>query len=45
MFDHFDYYAAYLLDPDGHNIEVVHRSAETRARWSWLGRGLSIHKQ
>jgi catechol 2,3-dioxygenase-like lactoylglutathione lyase family enzyme len=36
-----DYYAAYLLDPDGHNIEAVHRSAETRAGWSWLGIGLS----
>ena len=35
-----DYYAAYLLDPDGHNVEAVHRSAETRSRWSWLGRGL-----
>jgi catechol 2,3-dioxygenase-like lactoylglutathione lyase family enzyme len=31
-----DYYAAYLLDPDGHNIEAVHRSAETRAGWSWI---------
>jgi len=31
-----DYYAAYLLDPDGHNVEAVHRSPETRARWSWL---------
>ncbi len=35
-----DYYAAYLLDPDGHNVEAVHRSPETRARWSWLGIGL-----
>ena len=35
-----DYYAAYLLDPDGHNIEAVHRSPETRATWSWLGMGL-----
>lgn len=35
-----DYYAAYLLDPDGHNIEAVHRSEATRARWSWLGMGL-----
>jgi catechol 2,3-dioxygenase-like lactoylglutathione lyase family enzyme len=34
-----DYYAAYLLDPDGHNVEAVHRSAETRARWTWLRRG------
>jgi catechol 2,3-dioxygenase-like lactoylglutathione lyase family enzyme len=31
-----DYYAAYLLDPDGHNIEAVHRSEETRAAWSWI---------
>ena len=35
-----DYYAAYLLDPDGHNIEAVHRSPETRADWTWLGAGL-----
>lgn len=35
-----DYYAAYLLDPDGHNVEAVHRSAETRSRWAWLGAGL-----
>ena len=35
-----DYYAAYLLDPDGHNVEAVHRSEEERARWTWLGRGL-----
>jgi predicted lactoylglutathione lyase len=35
-----DYYAAYLLDPDGHNVEAVYRSAETRARWGWLGAGL-----
>ena len=35
-----DYYAAYLLDPDGHNVEAVHRAAETRAGWSWLGRWL-----
>jgi catechol 2,3-dioxygenase-like lactoylglutathione lyase family enzyme len=34
-----DYYAAYLLDPDGHNVEAVHRSAGTRAGWSWLRRG------
>ena len=34
-----DYYAAYLLDPDGHNVEAVHRSPETRARWSWLRTG------
>ena len=31
-----DYYAAYLLDPDGHNVEAVHRSAETRAGWASL---------
>ena len=35
-----DYYAAYLLDPDGHNIEAVHRSPETRVDWNWLGAGL-----
>jgi catechol 2,3-dioxygenase-like lactoylglutathione lyase family enzyme len=35
-----DYYAAYLLDPDGHNVEAVHRSKETRSRWKWLARGL-----
>ena len=35
-----DYFAAYLLDPDGHNVEAVHRSPETRARWDWLGIGL-----
>lgn len=35
-----DYYAAYLRDPDGHNIEAVHRSDATRAGWSWLGMGL-----
>src|SRR5688572_7436206 len=34
-----DYFAAYLLDPDGHNVEAVHRSEVTRAGWSWLGRG------
>jgi catechol 2,3-dioxygenase-like lactoylglutathione lyase family enzyme len=31
-----DYYAAYLLDPDGHNVEAVHRDPETRAGWGWL---------
>ena len=31
-----DYYAAYLLDPDGHNVEAVHRNPETRAGWTWL---------
>jgi catechol 2,3-dioxygenase-like lactoylglutathione lyase family enzyme len=36
-----DYYAAYLLDPDGHNVEAVFRSAETRAGWTWLGAGLA----
>jgi catechol 2,3-dioxygenase-like lactoylglutathione lyase family enzyme len=35
-----DYYAAYLLDPDGHNVEAVHRSAATRAAWTWLGAGV-----
>jgi catechol 2,3-dioxygenase-like lactoylglutathione lyase family enzyme len=35
-----DYFAAYLFDPDGHNVEAVHRSPETRAGWSWLGKGL-----
>jgi catechol 2,3-dioxygenase-like lactoylglutathione lyase family enzyme len=35
-----DYYAAYLLDPDGHNVEAVYRDPETRRRWSWLGRGV-----
>jgi catechol 2,3-dioxygenase-like lactoylglutathione lyase family enzyme len=35
-----DYFAAYLLDPDGHNVEAVHRAPEPRARWSWLGIGL-----
>ena len=34
-----DYYAAYLLDPDGHNVEAVHRSPETRAKWTWLQAG------
>ena len=38
---HPGYYGAFVLDPDGHNIEAVHRSAETRRGWSWLGRGLS----
>ena len=36
-----DYFAAYLLDPDGHNIEAVHRSPQTRARWTWLEIGLA----
>jgi catechol 2,3-dioxygenase-like lactoylglutathione lyase family enzyme len=31
-----DYYAAYLLDPDGHNVEAVHRDPEERASWSWI---------
>jgi catechol 2,3-dioxygenase-like lactoylglutathione lyase family enzyme len=35
-----DYFAAYLLDPDGHNVEAVHRAQETRRRWSWLGKGV-----
>ncbi len=34
-----DYYAAYLLDPDGHNVEAVHRSAVTRSKWTWLRAG------
>ena len=36
-----DYYAAYLFDPDGHNLEAVYRSAETRSRWAWLGAGVA----
>ena len=35
-----DYYAAYLLDPDRHNVEAVHRAETTRAGWPWLGRGV-----
>ncbi len=35
-----DYYAAYLLDPDGHNVEAVHRAETTRAGWPWLGQGV-----
>ncbi len=35
-----DYFAAYLLDPDGHNVEAVHRSDRTRATWGWLGTGM-----
>jgi catechol 2,3-dioxygenase-like lactoylglutathione lyase family enzyme len=31
-----DYYAAYLLDPDGHNVEAVHRDPDTRASWAWI---------
>ena len=31
-----DDYAAYLLDPDGHNVEAVHRAPETRATWTWI---------
>jgi catechol 2,3-dioxygenase-like lactoylglutathione lyase family enzyme len=31
-----DYYAAFLLDPDGHNVEAVHRDPATRASWAWL---------
>ena len=34
-----DYFAAYVLDSDGHNVEAVHRSPEARARWSWLSIG------
>ncbi len=36
-----DYFAAYLLDPDGHNVEAVHRSPETRAGWTWLRLGVA----
>jgi catechol 2,3-dioxygenase-like lactoylglutathione lyase family enzyme len=39
-----DYYAAYLLDPDGHNVEAVHRSPETRSNWSWLGIGQAARR-
>lgn len=31
-----DYYAAYLVDPDGHNVEAVHRDPKTRASWAWI---------
>jgi catechol 2,3-dioxygenase-like lactoylglutathione lyase family enzyme len=31
-----DYYAAFLLDPDGHNVEAVHRDPATRESWTWL---------
>jgi catechol-2,3-dioxygenase len=31
-----DYYAAYLRDPDGHNVEAVHRNPATRESWTWL---------
>ena len=31
-----DYYAAFLLDPDGHNVEAVYRDPETRESWSWI---------
>ena len=31
-----DYYAAYLFDPDGHNVEAVHRDPEERRSWTWL---------
>jgi catechol 2,3-dioxygenase-like lactoylglutathione lyase family enzyme len=34
------YFASYLLDPDGHNVEAVHRLPETRSGWDWLGLGL-----
>jgi catechol 2,3-dioxygenase-like lactoylglutathione lyase family enzyme len=39
-----DYYAAYLLDPDGHNVEAVHRSPETRSKWSWLEIGQAARR-
>jgi catechol 2,3-dioxygenase-like lactoylglutathione lyase family enzyme len=35
-----DYYAAFLLDPDGHNVEAVYRPPERRNGWTWLGRGV-----
>lgn len=35
-----DYYAGYLLDPDGHNVEAVYRPAARRRGWTWLGRGV-----
>ncbi len=35
-----DDYGAYLLDPDGYNVEAVHRSETTRAGWPRLGRGV-----
>ena len=35
-----DYYAAFLLDPDGHNVEAVYRPPERRKGWTWLGRGV-----
>jgi catechol 2,3-dioxygenase-like lactoylglutathione lyase family enzyme len=35
-----DYFAAYLLDPDGHNVEAVYRPPERRRSWPWLGRGV-----
>jgi len=25
-----------VFDQDGHNVEAVHRSPETRAKWTWL---------
>jgi len=31
-----DYYAAFLIDPDGHNVEAVHRDPEERRSWKWL---------
>ena len=31
-----DYYAAFLLDPDGHNVEAVSRDPATRESWSWI---------
>ena len=35
-----DYFAAYLLDPNDHNVEAVYRSPETRSGWDWLGLGV-----
>ena len=31
-----DYYAAFLLDPDGHNVEAVSRDPATRESGSWI---------
>jgi catechol 2,3-dioxygenase-like lactoylglutathione lyase family enzyme len=31
-----DYYAAFLLDPDGHNVEAVHRDPRERESWTWI---------
>ena len=31
-----DYYAAFLIDPDSHNVEAVYRDPAKRAKWGWL---------